>query len=233
MKRLNIVLCSIFLLILSVSIAHGEQVGIRILYLNDFHGFAEPYKPFGSDEMYGGIAYLAGEVDHLRKEKASLLLSAGDMIQGNNWTNLFRGESTIELMNLMRFDAMVVGNHEFDFGQDVLRRRISESKFPVLGANVEGLDLLKPFLIKELNGVRVAIIGVVTEDTLISTYPRNVAGLRFVSPIDTVEKYIKELKNRSDMVVVLSHIGYPADRILAENVRGIDVIVGGGILIQS
>lgn len=227
MKRLNIVLCSIFLLLLSVSIAHGEQVGITILYLNDFHGFAEPYKPFGSDEMYGGIAYLAGEVDHLRKEKASLLLSAGDMIQGNNWTNLFRGESTIELMNLMRFDAMVVGNHEFDFGQDVLRRRISESKFPVLGANVEGLDLLKPFLIKELNGVRVAIIGVVTEDTLISTYPRNVAGLRFVSPIDTVEKYIKELKDRSDMVVVLSHIGNPADRILAENVRGIDVIVGG------
>lgn len=227
MKRPNIVLCSIFLLILSVSIAHGEQVEIRILHLNDFHGFAEPYKPFGSDEMYGGIAYLAGEVDHLRKEKVSLLLSAGDMIQGNNWTNLFRGESTIELMNLMRFDAMVVGNHEFDFGQDVLRRRISESKFPVLGANVEGLDLLKPFLIKELNGVRVAIIGVVTEDTLISTYPRNVAGLRFVSPIDTVEKYIKELKNRSDMVVVLSHIGYPADRILAENVRGIDVIVGG------
>jgi 5'-nucleotidase/UDP-sugar diphosphatase len=226
-KRPNIVLCSIFLLILSVSIAHGEQVEIRILYLNDFHGFAEPYKPFGSDEMYGGIAYLAGEVDHLRKEKASLLLSAGDMIQGNNWTNLFRGESTIELMNLMRFDAMVVGNHEFDFGQDVLRRRISESKFPVLGANVEGLDLLKPFLIKELNGVRVAVIGVVTEDTLISTYPRNVAGLRFVSPIDTVEKYIKELKDRSDVVVVLSHIGYPADRILAENVRGIDVIVGG------
>lgn len=227
MKRPNIVLCSIFLLILSVSIAHGEQVEIRILHLNDFHGFAEPYKPFGSDEMYGGIAYLAGEVDHLRKEKASLLLSAGDMIQGNNWTNLFRGESTIELMNLMRFDAMVVGNHEFDFGQDVLRRRISESKFPVLGANVGGLDLLKPFLIKELNGVRVAVIGVVTEDTLISTYPRNVAGLRFVSPIDTVEKYIKELKNRSDVVVVLSHIGYPADRILAENVRGIDVIVGG------
>ena len=67
------------------------------------------------------------------------MLSAGDMIQGNNWTNLFQGESVIELMNAMRFDAMVVGNHEFDFGQDVLRKRISEAKFPVLGANVEGL----------------------------------------------------------------------------------------------
>lgn len=193
MKRLNIILCSIFLFIL-VSIAYGEQVKIRILYFNDFHGFAEPHKPFGSDEIYGGIAYLAGEVGRLRKEKASLLLSAGDMIQGNNWTDLFRGESTIGLMNLMRFDAMVVGNHEFDFGQDVLRRRISESKFPVLGANVEGLDFLKPYVVKELHGVRVAIIGVVTEDTPISTDPRNVAGLRFVSPIDTVEKYIKELK---------------------------------------
>ena len=89
------------------------------------------------------------------------------------------------------------------------------------------LDILKPYVIKELKGVGLAIIGVVTEDTPISTHPRNVAGLGFLSPIDTVEKYIKELKNRADMVVVLSHIGHPVDRILAEKVKGIDVIVGG------
>jgi len=227
MKRRKLALLGIFLFLFSLSSAHGERVEIRILHVNDFHGFAEPYKPLGSDEMLGGIAYLAGKVDELRKEKPSLLFSAGDMIQGNNWANLSQGESVIELMNEMGFDAMVLGNHEFDFGQEALRKRISEAKFPVLGANVEGLGNLKPYIIKNLKGVKVGIIGVVTEDVPISTHPRNVAGLKFMSPIDTVEKYIAELKNKADLIIILSHIGYPVDRILAERVKGIDVIVGG------
>ena len=149
------------------------------------------------------------------------------MIQGNNWANLFQGKSVIEWMNGMRFDAMVLGNHEFDFGKEVLKRRISETKFPVLGANVEGLERLRPYIMKEIGGIRVAIIGVVTEDVPATTHPKNVAGLKFFSPIDTVEKYVKALKGHAEMVIVLSHVGYPIDRILAERVKGIDVIVGG------
>ncbi len=227
MKRCQIVLLSIFLLSLFLSFAYGQSSDIRILHVNDFHGFAEPYKPFGSDQLLGGIAYLASRVEVLRHEKPSLLLSAGDMIQGNNWANLFQGESVIDLMNEMRFDAMVVGNHEFDFGQDVLRKRMAEAKFPVLGANVQGLDSLKPFVIKEVRGIKIGIIGVVTEDVPTTTHPKNVAGLKFFSPVDTVEKYVNELKGKTHVIIVLSHIGYPADRVLAEKVRGIDVIVGG------
>ena len=177
--------------------------------------------------MLGGIPYLATKVHELRKEKPTLLLSAGDMIQGNNWANLFQGESVIEWMNEMRFDAMVLGNHEFDFGQEVLKKRISEARFSVLGANIEGLDHLKPYVIKELKGIKVAIIGIVTEDVPLSTHPRNVASLRFLSPIETVGKYIEELKKKADVMVVLSHIGHPADRSLAQRVKGINVIVGG------
>jgi 5'-nucleotidase/UDP-sugar diphosphatase len=127
----------------------------------------------------------------------------------------------------MKFDAMVLGNHEFDFGQDVLKKRISEAKFPVLGANVEGLDLIKPYVIKEVAGVKIGIIGIVTDDTPVTTHPGNVAGLAFISPLDSVKKYIKELKGRTDIIVVLSHIGYSADRLLSEKAEGIDVIVGG------
>jgi 2',3'-cyclic-nucleotide 2'-phosphodiesterase (5'-nucleotidase family) len=130
-------------------------------------------------------------------------------------------------MNAMGFDAMVVGNHEFDFGQEVLKKRISEARFPILGANVEGLDGLKPYVIKELKGVKIALIGMVTDDAPLSTHPRNVAGLRFFSPVEIAEKYVRELREKADVVVVLSHIGFPADRVLAEKVRGIDVIVGG------
>lgn len=138
MKKWQAVFCSVLVFFLFTTFAYGQQVEIRILHVNDFHGFAEPYKPLGSDEPLGGIPYLAAKVNELRKGKPSLLLSAGDMIQGNNWANLFQGESVMEWMNEMRFDAMVLGNHEFDFGQEVLKKRISEARFPILGANVEG-----------------------------------------------------------------------------------------------
>jgi 5'-nucleotidase/UDP-sugar diphosphatase len=227
MNRLVAGIFCIFLVIFSPSFTSAGEKNIRILHVNDFHGFAEPYKPLGSQEVLGGVSVLAEKVNNLRNERPTLLLSAGDMIQGNTWTNLFQGESVIELMNHMKFDAMVVGNHEFDFGQEVLKRRILEARFPVLGANVTGIDALKPYVIKELNGVKIAIIGIVTQDTPVSTHPRNVDGLLFASPAVTVDILVSELRDRVDILVVLSHIGHQEDRALAESVKGIDVIVGG------
>jgi len=227
MKRGSpVVLCLLLVIFLSIPVL-AQSFDLRILHINDFHGFAEPYKPLGSRQLLGGIAHLAGKAKDLRSEKPTLLLAAGDMIQGNNWANLSQGESVIELMNAMQFDAMVLGNHEFDFGQAELKKRIAQAAFPVLGANVEGLDHLKPFIIKEWNGVRVGIIGIVTDETPVATHPRNVSGLTFLPPAETVQKYTQELKNRADILLVLSHIGHAADRMLAEKAKGIDVIVGG------
>ena len=130
-------------------------------------------------------------------------------------------------MNAMKFDAMVVGNHEFDFGPKVLKERMAQARFPVLGANVKGFAALKPYVIKNLQGVRIAIIGVVTPETPVTTHPRNVAGLTFSTPESAVRKYLPELKRRADIIIVLSHCGFQADRELAAKVPGIDVIVGG------
>jgi 2',3'-cyclic-nucleotide 2'-phosphodiesterase (5'-nucleotidase family) len=149
------------------------------------------------------------------------------MVQGNTWSNLFEGKPVIEVMNAMRFDAMAVGNHEFDFGKTVLMERIKDANFPVLAANVTGLDALKPYTVKEVDGIRVGIIGVVTEETPTATHPRNVEGLTFMPVSATVERCIAELKNEADIIVVLSHLGYNADMALASAVKGIDVIVGG------
>jgi len=227
MKIFRTIVSTLFLLLIPVTLVTATSTSVRILYLNDFHGFAEPYKPYGADEEHGGIAWLAARVDQLRREKPTLLLSAGDMIQGNNWANLFEGKSVIEAMNLMRFDAMTAGNHEFDFGRDLLEKRIEEARFPVLGANVEGLGPLRPYVIRELNGVRIALLGVVTEDTPVSTHPRNVVGLRFLPLRETLKRYLPELRRQADVVILLSHIGYQEDRKLAEEVPGIDLIVGG------
>ncbi len=205
----------------------GNRFNFRILYVNDFHGFAEPYQPSGSPGKLGGIAYLAGEVNRLRKEHPTLLLAAGDMIQGNPWTNLFEGKSTIEVMNTMDFSAMVLGNHEFDFGQEVLKDRIREARFPILAANVQGIPLIKPYILKEISGLKIAIIGLITEDTPTTTHPDNVKGLTFTTMIDSARKVMQGIEGRPDLVIVLSHLGVPADRRLAESVKGIQVIVGG------
>jgi 5'-nucleotidase/UDP-sugar diphosphatase len=227
MKRHLLFLLSAFSLIFLTASAQAGQSVIRILHINDFHGFAEPYRPYGSDEMLGGISFLAAEAERLRKEKPTLLLAAGDMIQGANWTNMFLGESVIELMNEMRFDAMALGNHEFDFGTAVLEKRISEARFPVLGANVDGLDMVKPYTILEISGVKIAVIGVVTEDAPASTHPKNVAGLKFEPPTDVIRKYMEVLRDKADIIIVLSHIGLSADRELARKVPGLAAIVGG------
>lgn len=226
-RRMRIISLVLILLFLADFPAYAEQTFLRILHINDFHGFAEPYKPYGADEMLGGVAWLAAAVDDLRNEKPTLLLAAGDMIQGNNWANLFQGESVIEMMNAMKFDAMVVGNHEFDFGQDVLKRRSGEATFPILAANVEGMEGLKPYMLKEVNDIKIAVIGVVTEETPLTTHPRNVTGLKFISPEEALDKYVKELRPKADVIIVLSHLGHNVDRLLAEKVSGIDVIVGG------
>jgi 2',3'-cyclic-nucleotide 2'-phosphodiesterase (5'-nucleotidase family) len=227
MKKLRIALLGLLLLLILVPWGYADQVNLKILYVNDFHGFAEPSKPPAGESPRGGIAYLAGAVDRARGKSPSLLLAAGDMIQGNAWANLFQGKSTIEVMNAMKFDAMVVGNHEFDFGPKVLKARMAQARFPVLGANVKGLPALKPYVVKNLQGVRIAIIGVVTTDTPVATHPRNVAGLTFSTPESAVKKYLSELKGRADIIIVLSHCGFQADKELAARVPGIDVIVGG------
>ncbi len=219
---------ALFLLVAGAGVGWaGPEGRLRILYLNDFHGYAEPQRPVGSSEALGGIAYLAAEVNRLRAGQPTLLLAAGDMIQGNQWANFFQGASVLRVMKAMKFDALVVGNHEFDFGQEVLKQRIGEAAFPVLGANVKGLPEIRPYVLKEIGGWKVLIIGVVTEDTPVMTHPRNVTGLAFLPPAATIRQILNSYAPNADLVVVLSHLGLPADLKLARQVKGIHLIVGG------
>lgn len=215
-----------FLFLCSLSFASGQKE-LRILYLNDFHGFARPHQTGDSKTPRGGASWLASRAKQLGKEKPSLFVAAGDMIQGDIWANLFRGESVIKLLNSMGLDVMVVGNHEFDFGQQILIQRIREAKFPMLGANVIGLEGLGKHTMKEIGGVKVALIGVVTVDTPFATHPRNVAGLRFEEPEEVLKALVKRLCPEAELLVVLSHCGYAKDREIAQRVPGIDLIIGG------
>jgi 5'-nucleotidase/UDP-sugar diphosphatase len=226
MKKYWLAGFSLLLMIILARGAPGAPLDLQILYVNDFHGFAEPHKPFGEKRLLGGIAYLAGAVDRARRGNPSLLLAAGDMIQGEAWANLLKGKSVIELMNAMHFDAMVVGNHEFDYGLKVLKERIAQAHFPMLAANVRGLPALKPYVILPVQNLKIAIIGVVTRQTM-AGHPGLKGKLKITPPAEALRQYLPELKRQADLILVLSHCGYPVDRELAAQVPGIDVIVGG------
>jgi 2',3'-cyclic-nucleotide 2'-phosphodiesterase (5'-nucleotidase family) len=224
-------------LLLSVSMA-GEAVAapatFRIYHINDFHGFANPTQPPGTKGRQGGAAWLATRLKTLRAEQPGLFLAAGDMIQGDTWTNFSQGYSTIALLNQLQVDAMVTGNHEYDFGQEVLKQRISEARFPVLAANVTGLPGVTPQTSFNLSGGKVAVIGLVTDDVPQSSHPRNTQGLSFAAPLPTAREQIRARERDTNLVVLLTHVGHEQDLALAAGLctgpEAVDVptlIVGG------
>jgi 5'-nucleotidase len=134
----------LFLLLDATATSWAAPVTFRVYHINDFHGFANPTQPPGTNGRQGGAAWLATRLKELRAEQRGIFLAAGDMIQGETWTNFSQGYSAIALLNQLQVDAMVTGNHEYDFGQEVLKQRISEARFPVLAANVTGLPGVSP-----------------------------------------------------------------------------------------
>ncbi|NMB00545.1 MAG: multifunctional 2',3'-cyclic-nucleotide 2'-phosphodiesterase/5'-nucleotidase/3'-nucleotidase [Firmicutes bacterium] len=207
---------------------------IIILHNNDVHSRLESHVPEGAEVEQGGRVRLASLVDEIRETYGAdkiLLLDAGDAIHGMNIDNLFGGLPSIEVMNAMGYNAFTPGNHEFNYGQEVLAQRIEDAKFPTLAANVARADgsLFAGYsaLIQEIGGVKVGVIGLVAQETPIVTHPKNVEGLKFHDPIAIAKKVTKVVRPRVDVLIVLSHLGYSMDVELAKAVPELDVIVGG------
>lgn len=207
---------------------------IIILHNNDVHSRLESHIPEGADVEQGGRVRLATLVDEIREMYGAdkvLLLDAGDAIHGMNIDNLFGGLPSIEVMNAMGYHAFTPGNHEFNYGQEVLAQRILDAKFPTLAANVTKADgsLFAGYsaLIQEIGEVKVGVIGLVAQETPIVTHPKNVEGLIFHDPIDIARQVAKVVRPRVDVLIVLSHLGYNVDVQLANAVPELDVIVGG------
>ncbi|CAM3535131.1 bifunctional metallophosphatase/5'-nucleotidase [Brevibacillus invocatus] len=200
---------------------------ITIAHTNDVHGHIQEDK--GQKEY--GYAKIATLINEWRAENDNfLLLDAGDTFQGTIFVNQFKGESIVPILNHLDYSVMAAGNHEFDFGYEQLLKLRDALDHPVISANVfkaDGEELLVPTFKAEIGGKKFAFLGFVAEDTPILTHPDNVKGLTFKSPVEVAKAVVPELKKEVDHVVVVSHIGINVDREIAENVEGIDLIVGG------
>ena len=224
-----------FLLLLLLGLAplfgQGELRSLTILHSNDLHARLSP-----GDQDKGGFARLATAV---RREKAHcaacLYLSAGDMVQGSPVSTLFRGAPVYKVANLLGFDAATLGNHEFDYGWTQARKFARIAQFPLLSANIvdaAGHTITgKPYVIKTVGGVRVAIIGVTLGNLLDQNFVSAAAlgPWRVLPVIDTVRKYARELHDQADLIVVLGHI---LDDASARTIRRPDLAEVEAILAQ-
>jgi 5'-nucleotidase / UDP-sugar diphosphatase len=231
MLRKFAVLISVLLLVsvLIPAAAQDETFALTIMHTNDVHAEHEPVFNGG-----GGAARQATVVNQIRDEVAnSLLLDGGDRFTGTLFHIQWRGQDSAQIMNMIGYDAMTLGNHEFDNGDEVLAAFIDALEFPVVTANVDFsqspllADKVDPYVILEVGDQQIGIIGLVTPETEILSSP----GPELVFDYDLVgvtQRMVDELTEQGvNKIILLTHIGYDADVEVAQNVSGVDVVVGG------
>lgn len=190
----------------------SEVAELTFYALNDFHGSVI--------NDYGGLSVIGSYLMKQKEENpdSTIILSSGDMFQGTALSNMTQGRVIVECMNKIGFDSMTIGNHEFDWGTDIIKGyhdKTSEVKptFPILGANItvkstgEDVDWADPYTIIERDGIKIGIIGVIGSSLESSISPTIVAPYEFVETIPVIKKYTKLLRNEKgcDIVVVSAH----------------------------
>ena len=234
-------LCAAAALALSAGAAVADYT-LTILHTNDFHARFEPVTEYDSvcsveentdGKCYGGTARLVTAIEEARKRtNNAILVDGGDQFQGTLFYTYYKGQVAAEMMNKLGYDAMTVGNHEFDDGPEVLRGFIDSVNFPVLMSNADlsGEILLKDKIAKstiiERGGEKLGLIGLTPQNTdeLASPGP----NIIFTDPIGAVQSEIDKLEAEGvNKIIVLSHSGYDVDQKVAAETKGVDVIVGG------
>lgn len=215
-----------------------EAQELTILHLNDTHSHVEPMRG-GRNKGMGGVIEQAAYVDSVRSVDGKgnvLLLHAGDFSQGTSYFTELEGNVEIDILNAMKFDAVCLGNHEFDNGVEELARRLGNLKVPVVCANYDFSqtalkDYVKPYVVLEKSDRKIGIIGLLTDLTVV--VDSGIADkLKYRHPAETAERYARELKEKGcDLVICLTHLGYEGDSFtdqqLAAATKNVDIIVGG------
>lgn len=220
-----------FIFIWTSADTHAQPIELIILHQNDFHGRLDTIVV--DNEPRGGVARLAGIARDYRTRYPNrvLWLDGGDTWHGTLLANVFHGQPVVDAFNVAGLDAMVLGNHEFNYDQETIQVRAEQARFAVLSANTirleDGYSIVAPYTIFELDGVNVAVFGLTTPDTPWAAHPKTTVGLTFLDPVEAATALVPTLKEKADLVVALTHIGFDEDQRLARLVPEIDIIVGG------
>ncbi|MGQ9494296.1 MAG: bifunctional metallophosphatase/5'-nucleotidase [Anaerolineae bacterium] len=178
----------------------------------------------------GGVARRATAIEYLREQagNAVLVLDAGNTLFGQRLAIASKGQIIVEAMNAMGYDAMAIGTLDLSQGIEVLKERAQQAHFAVLSCNLldlNGRPIFTPYIIVPREGLRCGIVGVSEPEAA------NLADIaqsaKIVDPVESVQKYLSEIRDQSDVLIVLSHLGLEQDKALAQVIPEIDLIVGG------
>ena len=214
------------------SLAHAaatlnpDTVCISILHTTDLHGHILPTSDYDRNSDLGGLARCVTQIRRWRRENSnSMLIDVGDVYQGTDVALRSKGELMIDLFNYLKYDAWIVGNHEFDWGIEPFQQALQRSTMPVLAANtlLEGKPAgefsdpkhpfakIQPFILKEIAGVKVAIIGITTPGMLFWFRPEFARGIDFQNPVEPVRRAVARAKSEGANAIVLTgHMGLKA-----------------------
>ena len=225
-----------------VSPQGARPFALTIAHVNDTHSNLEPAETrltLAGEKVtvrLGGFARLKSALDEVRAEARAdgsrfLALHAGDAVQGTLFFNVFQGRADFDGLNALGLDAMTLGNHEFDRGTALTAELMGRARFPVVSANIDDArepalaGRIKPYAIRDLDGVRVGLVGVTTPG---APSISRTGALRFHKAAPAVARAVRELHAQGvRVIIVLSHLGYAEDLALARAVPGLSVIVGG------
>lgn len=214
---------------------------LLILHTNDTHSCVMPLKTTLADTLQAGRGGFLRRLAMLGQERQKnpdlLLFDSGDFSQGSSYYSMFKGDVEVGLMNMMRYDAATIGNHEFDFGMENMARLFRMADFPIVCANydftgtcVEGL--VKPYVVIRRSGVKIGVFGLSPKmKGLVSD--KNCVGVKYLDPVKAAQKTADLLKNKEkcDLVVCISHLGWNIggddDVLVMKNTRNIDIVLGG------
>lgn len=212
---------------------------LTVIHFNDTHSHIEAERS-GKEAGLGGVIEQAAYIGQVRDEagkKNVLLLHAGDFGQGTSYFPELHGNIEISLLNALKFDAVCLGNHEFDNGMEELARRLGNLKVPVTCANYDFTDtplekFVKPYVVVKKAGKKIGIIGLLTD--VRDVVDADIAvRLKYLDPAEVTNSYAAYLKDvrKCDLVICLTHLGYEGesytDPELAADTRNVDVIIGG------
>jgi 5'-nucleotidase / UDP-sugar diphosphatase len=229
-KMLFLILClSMFTMSLGSAAAQDETFALTLLHTNDTHAAHQP-----NNNGDGGVARQMAVVNQIRAEGGNvLLLDSGDRFTGTLFHRVFLGQDNVEIMNLLGYDAMTLGNHEFDNGSEVLLAFLQGVDFPVVSANIDfggnralGNEVL-PYVVLEVGGEQVGVVGLTTPDTVDTSSPD--ASITFETDLaEKVEGAVAALTEEGvNKVVLLTHLGILVDEPLLTSLNGVDVVLGG------
>ncbi len=218
-------LCTSLLLFSFATIAEGKS--LTIYTTNDLHGRLKPFEYHGTKDV-GGAARRA---TLLKANPNALILDAGDFAQGTLYFKIFPNNVNLEVLKKSNYSALTLGNHEFDKGTEYIKKSASSTNLPIISSNIKFKDKelnkkIKKNFIKNINGINVAIIGVV-DKSLKAQSSTNPATYQIYDEIKTIKKQVKKVDKKSDLIIILSHSGIEKDKEIAKKVKNIDLIIGG------